>query len=439
MVQNLEKTTEGLRTGNGGYIVNEKHIILKTPSESCVLDVQEEEGNRAGGMSGRNISIVGMAAAVADEEDPTRAHLADNATLINKGIIEIYLNEMVEKYKDMVKKDNKDEERPYNFVRAYALWGGKNSLLVNDGISRIHIDQVDEEAPVYVISIGSGEKSTLINNGTIELTGKGTFATQARGMTAHALDPTIINNGDIKFHVDETSTVRVLATTKTGGALINYGNIDVKTAGRVMTIGRGGATHVLNAGKVNVDFTPHFVVQKVAFLFQNNPLACGIYEHCRAMDEPLPSIINSGELNVKMHANKDLSEPAVAFGIYSEMMPGEHTQVHKFENPGKISVTCDDDPNFTIAELGCNVQLADDVPYDIKIGKWNMAARDLSKTKDLFLCDSVHVDLSDAHICVENGKDKYAVEDLVVQTEDGKKEGHTFTVSGAETMKIETL
>ena len=141
----------------------------------------------------------------------------------------------------------------------------------------MHIDQKDEDAPVYVLTICGGEKATVINNGTIELTGKGTFASQIRALTIHANDPTIVNNGLIKIDVDESSTVRVLATTKLGGSISNFGEIDVTSSGKIMTIGRMADTHVLNTGKINIDFKAHYVKQKVSFLFQSDPLACAFY------------------------------------------------------------------------------------------------------------------------------------------------------------------
>ena len=117
-----------------------------------------------------------MAAVVESEDDPSVVNLAENATLINEGIIEINLDEMVEAYKDQLKANKDDTSKLYNFIRCYAMGAGKNSLLINEGIIRLHIDQKDEDAPVYVLTICGGEKSTVINNGTIELTGKGTFA-----------------------------------------------------------------------------------------------------------------------------------------------------------------------------------------------------------------------------------------------------------------------
>ncbi len=435
-LENLEKTSDGIRTGSGSYLVNKKHIVVGKPSKTCVIDMQEVGSEAAKGMSGRNIAIYGMAAVVDSEDNPSIVHLAENATLINEGIIEIYLNEMVEAYKDQLKENKDDQSKLYNFIRCYAMGAGKNSLLINEGIIRLHIDQEDEDAPVYVLTMSGGEKSTVINNGTIELTGKGTFSSQLRAMTVHANDPTIVNNGLIKIDVAESSTVRVLATTKLGGSISNFGEIDVTSSGKIMTIGRMADTHVLNAGKMNIDFKAHFVEQKVSFLYQSDPLACAIYEHCPPglKITHIPPVVNTGEINILLEGSEASTDRAVAFGIYTEMIPGgEHTQVHRYENPGTIKLTTSGPYKLVTAELGCNYQCPKDLPYDIKIGTWNTDARDFANTKDLILCKSGRVDLSEAVFTINGGDGDYKAEDLVAQTDDGE----TFSISGAETMKIE--
>ena len=142
-LENLEKTTDGIRVGSGSYLVNKKHIVVGKPSKTCVLDIQEVGSDAAQGMSGRNIAIYGMAAVVESEDDPSVVNLAENATLINEGIIEIYLDEMVEAYKDQLKANKDDTSKLYNVIRCYAMGAGKNSLLINEGIIRLHIDQKD--------------------------------------------------------------------------------------------------------------------------------------------------------------------------------------------------------------------------------------------------------------------------------------------------------
>ena len=114
-LDNLEQSTEAIRCGEGGYLVNKKHIIIRKPSKDNVMDLQEYDAEVAQGMSGRNICIYGMAAIVPDKNDPDIMNVAENATLVNDGIIEIYVNEMVEAYKDQIKANKDDEEHDENF------------------------------------------------------------------------------------------------------------------------------------------------------------------------------------------------------------------------------------------------------------------------------------------------------------------------------------
>ncbi len=436
MIQNPEKTTDGIRTSAGSYLVNKKHIVIGKPTATCVADIQEKAVAAGQILNGRNIALYGMAALTDDAEDPKRQHLAPNATLINEGIIEIYLDEMVKAYKDQIQANKDDTSRLYRFVKIFAIATGKDSMIVNEGIIRIHFDQEDEDTPVYCETLVAGEKSTIINNGTIELTGRGTFATQARAIAVPADNVTIINNGNIVADIERTSTVRLLATTGKGGSIANYGQIDVKSSGRLMTIARFADTHILNAGKVNIDFNAHFIEQKVSFLFQSYPLACGIYEHCMPNESLLPPLINSGEINIMLHGSEESTDKAVAFGIYSEMV-GEEKQVHRFENTGKINVTSDGPYELTTAELGCNIQSAKDYPYDIKIGEWNTANRDFAKSKDLILCKSGRVDLSEAVFTIEGGSGTYTAQDLVAQTDAGRETNDTFVISEADQMSVE--
>ncbi len=440
-LDNLEQTTEAIRVGAGGYAVNRKHIIIRKPAEDCVMDVQEYNAEVPGGMSGRNIGIFGMAAIEPDKNRPGISNVAENATLINEGIIDIYVDEMVKAYKDQIKKNKDDESRPYNFVRCYAMVGGKNCMLLNEGILRVHLDQEDEECPVYLFTTSSGENATVINNGTLELIGKGSFESQVRAMTIHSHHPTIINNGTIKVDVEKSSTVRILATTKTAGSMCNFGEINVTSSGKIMTIGRMADTHVLNAGKMNIDFKAHYVKQNVSFLFQSDPLASAVFEHCPpGFEFTIPPVVNSGEMNVHVEGSEQSTDRAVAFGIYTEMIPGgEHNLVHAYENSGNINVTSSGPYDLTTAELGINYQAPKDLPFPIKIGRWNTTARDFAKTRDLIAVRSGNVDLSDAVFGIKGAKGDYKAEDLVTQFDDAKEKGQTFSIRGAETMKIENL
>lgn len=439
MESNLEITAKGLRSAKGAYSVNRKHITIDKADSSCIADIQEQAIAAGQVLNGRNIAVYGMAALIDDEQDPNRQHLAANATLVNEGIIEIRLKEIVESYKALIKPTPNDEKGLYRFVKCFAMAAGKNSLIINEGIIRIYFDQgLESEVPVYGETLLAGESSTIINNGTIELLGNGSFATQARAIAVPANDMTIINNGKIKLDMERASTIRILATTGTGGSIVNTGDIDIKSSGRMMTVARFADTHILNEGNINIVFKAKYVVQKVSFLYQSYPLACAFYEHCLPNEKPLPPIVNNGNVEIKLEGSEESTPNAVAFGIYSEMV-GVEKQIHRFENTGSIKMSKTGPADYLVAELGCNCQSHKDFPYHIEIGEWNTHNRDFANTRDLFACGSGIYDFSNTHLTLtgeDNGK-AVKTEDLIVQSAEQLERGDTIKIENADKLTIE--
>lgn len=145
--------------------------------------------------------------------------------------------------------------------------------------------------------------------------------------------------------------------------------------------------------------------------------------------------MNTGEINILLEGSEASTDRAVAFGFYTEMIPGgDYPQVHKYENSGTIKLSTSGPYKLTTTKLGCNYQCPKDTPYKIKIGEWHTNARDFANTKDLILCKSGNVDLSEAVFEIEGGAGDYKAEDLVAKTDNAQ----TFSISGAETMKIGT-
>ena len=428
--KDLQVTDKSLCTGKGGYCVNRNHIIITRPQSDNTADITEKAVAAGQVLNGRNIAIYGMAALMDDPENPGRQHLAPNSTLINEGVIEIHLQDMVQAYKEQIKATPNGTDGLYRFIKCFAMAAGKDSMLINEGIIRIFFDQdIDSETPVYGETLLAGENSTIINNGEIQLIGNGSFATQARAIAVPADNMTIINNGKINLDMERTSTIRILATTGMGGSIMNYGSIDVKAPGRIMTIARFANTHILNAGTVNILSKAKYIINKVSFLYQSYPLACAFYEHSLPNTTPVPPIINSGTVKVHLEGSEESTPQAVAFGIYSEMV-GKETQTHRMENDGTIIITKSGPYNFQTAELGVNVQSAKDFPFYIVIGNWNTTARDFAKTKDLFVCNSGIFDFTNTRLICDGNENKADIknEDLVYQTDEARQRGNTCKI-----------
>lgn len=436
-LDNLTVTEQSLRVGSGAYGVNRSHIVITRPQTGNIADITEQAIAAGQVLNGRNIALYGMAALTDDEANPGRHHLAPNATLINEGIIEIHLDEMVKAYKEQVKATPDAPKGLYRFIKCFAMAAGKDSMLINEGVIRIYFDQdIDSETPVYGETLLAGENSTIINNGEIQLVGNGSYATQARAIAVPANNLTIINNGKISLDMERASTIRVLATTGLGGAIVNKGSIEVKSSGRIMTIARFANTHILNEGTVDIVSKARFIEQKVSFLYQSYPLACAFYEHSFPNAMTVPPIINTGTVKVHLEGSEASTPHAVAFGIYSEMV-GKEEQAHRMENTGSITVTKSGPYDFLVAELGANVQSAKNFPYHIEIGEWRTAARDFAETKDLFVCNSGLFDFAHASLVLEGeALPDVKAEDLVWQRKEAQERGDTFQVLNAGKMTI---
>lgn len=436
----MEKiVTKSVCVGKGGYYVNRDHLVISAPEAGNIADITEQAIAAGKILKGRNIVLYALAAMMDDEENPGQQRLAPNATLINEGIIEIHLHDIVEAYKAQVKATPDDPNGVYRFVKCFAMAAGKDSTIINEGIIRIYFDQDKElETAVYGETLLAGENSTVINNGEIELLGNGSFDTQTRVIALPVNNVTIINNGKINVHVEKASTVRVLATTGIGGTIANYGSIRVNSTGRIMTIARFANTHLINAGTVDIVSRAHFIVNKVSFLYQSYPLACAFYEHSLPNTELVPPLINKGTVKVHLEGSEESTPQAVAFGIYSEMV-GKEEHIHRMENTGSITVTKSGPYDFQVAELGVNVQSAKDFPYHVAIGEWHTTARNFAETKDLFICNSGIFDFSHTrlHVSGESSVAGLKAEDLVYQCEAGSSRGDTFLLEHTEKLTVE--
>lgn len=430
--------TKSVCVGRAGYYVNREHLIISKPEASNIADITEQAIAAGKVLKGRNIVLYALAALMDDEENPGQQHLAPNATLINEGVIEIHMHDIVDAYKGQVKATPDDPNGTYRFVKCFAMAAGKDSTIINEGTIRIYFDQDrDLETAVYGETLLAGENSTVINNGTIELLGNGSFDTQTRVIALPVNNVTIINNGKINVDVEKASTVRVLATTGIGGTIANYGSIKINSTGRIMTIARLANTHLINAGDIDIVSRAHFIVNKVSFLFQSYPLACAFYEHCLPNTQLVPPLVNKGTVKIHLEGSEASTPKAVAFGIYSEMV-GKEEYIHRMENTGSITVTKSGPYDFLVAEVGVNAQSAKDFPYQVEIGEWHTAARDFAETKDLFVCNSGIFNFANTRLTLTGGNaaSEVKAEDLVYQRGEAAERGDTFQVLNADKVVI---
>jgi hypothetical protein len=423
----METKNSAIIVKNGSYGVNRDHIVVKGTEGNFVTDLYEQALAATTKLEGVNLALFGLAALDPVDDKPGCFRAAPNATLINEGIIDVYVGDVVKKYREFVKKDARSQEGKYRFIKVFALLCGKDSMVINNGVVNIHCDyELDEECPVYTQVLYGGENSTIINNGEIHVIGNGSYNTHVRTMAVPANNMTLLNNGLIDVTMERAATIRCMATSGTGGSLTNYGKIHVEAPGRIMTMGRFASTTLLNAGEIDLVSVATFIENKVAFLYQSYPLACAFYEHSLPNKTALPPIVNSGTVKVHLKGSEASTDKAVAFGLYSELTDKDE-KTHVYDNTGSITVTKSGPYDFQVAELGANVQSAKDAPFNIEIRRWKTKKRDFAKTKDLFVCGSGIFDLTHAEFLDENGE-KLSSENVVFQNEENAKRGDTFEV-----------
>lgn len=432
-------TNNSIMVGENGFAVNRDHLVIDKLLPCNVANVIEEFAAADKPIKDSSIAVYAMAAFVDDPSIAGGKRLANNATLINEGIIEIHMRDLLETYVKDVKSSPDDKEHPYDFVSCYALVVGKNSMIINNGTIRIIEDQPAEmEVPIYASALKGANDSTFINNGTIEYVGNGTYSTHVRATMCRNDNPTIVNMGKINVDVERSATVRILATIAHGGSIINYGDIHVDSSGRIMTMARFANTQIVNEGKIDVVSRAHFIVNKVAFLYQSYPLACAFYEHSFPNPMRIPPIVNHGNVKIHLEGSEEATPQAVAFGVYSEMV-GMEEQPHRFENTGSIELSQNGPHKYLTAEIGCNCQAHKDYPYKIEIQTWHTRNRDFAKTRDLFACGSGIFDFSNTTLTIagENDGKQIKAEDLIVQSQEQLERGDTIKIENSDKLKIE--
>ena len=413
---------------HGGYGVNRDHIVASGTEGNFVTDLYEQALAATTKLEGVNLALFGLAALDHVDDKPDCFRAASNVTLVNEGVIDIHVGEVVKKFRSLVKKDARSQEGKYRFIKVFALLCGRDSMVINNGVINVHCDyELDEDCPVYTQVLYGGENSTIINNGEIHVIGNGSFNTHVRTMAVPANNMTLLNNGLIDVTMERAATIRCMATSGTGGSLTNYGKIHVNAPGRIMTMGRFASTNLLNAGEIELTSVATFIENKVAFLYQSYPLACAFYEHSLPNKTPLPPVVNSGTVKVHLKGSEASTDKAVAFGLYSELTDKDE-QIHVYDNTGSIIVTKSGPYDFQIAEVGINVQSAKDAPFNIEIHRWKTTKRDFAKTKDLFVCGSGIFDLSKAEFYTSDGE-ILPKENVVYQNEENSKRGDTFKVN----------
>lgn len=418
---------QAIVVGANGYAVNCGHLDISKPTGDNYFEYEHGNIPNQPGVKVKNIAICGIAALEDNPDQPGNKKLADNATLINRGTIDIHFSEIYKLYIERKTHNGNPHDVGFDTVRCYAMAAGNNSLLINEGTINVYMDQdIEAEVSLYGCAIWANAHSLMINRGKINFIGNGSWQSYIRGIGSMASDLQVINEGEVNVDLERAYQTRILHTAGIGGSLTNNGKIHVDTGGRIMVLGALAGTRMTNNGDIDVVSHSTYLENKVSYHYQFDPLATAYYEHFLPNNAPTCPMLNRGHIKVHLLGTKASGENAVAFGFYlMQIGESDSSPIHLLENEGTVEITQEGPIHYTTAEVGVNIQSPGNCAFNIKIGRWNTPMRDFFQTKDLFVCRSAHFDLSEMRL---NG-DVADKRQCVYQTENSRKAGEICEIT----------
>ncbi len=424
----MTTSNKSVFVAKGAYAINEQHLNIAEVSEHNLFIYKYDAGSHFNiARRLQNNVLCGFVALTENPKSPGDMMLAPNATLVNKGVIDMHFKDLYDQHKRML--DSGDENYYVDALRLYGMAAGENSMIINEGVINMYMDHdMDAETTMYCCAMWAEANSQLINRGEIHFYGNGSWQSLIRGVGGVSNYLQVINEGLITVDVDRCFQTRILHSAGMFGSLWNKkeGRIKIKVRGRIMTMGSVTGTHMTNDGEIDVTSIATLIDGKIPYLFNFPPMATGMYEHFRPGPLLPAPIVNRGSIKVHLVGSEASGPDAIAFGFYYQMEDHDEDQtpVRYISNEGTVVVTQEGPKEYITAEVGVNMQNKKDNPIKLKVMAWNTHERDFSKTPHLFVCHSIQIDMSDMRLTYD-GKPATAVpKTLVFQTEDAKKNGH---------------
>ncbi|MCR4754802.1 MAG: hypothetical protein K5868_04630 [Lachnospiraceae bacterium] len=416
--------TTSMIVGKGGYAVNYGHIVVKDPKGNGGFRYSYTNVPNNPGVWVQNVCLTAMAALEPNPDRPDEMQFASNATLINRGTIDIHFDEVYKYYMELKSKTDTPEDFRFDCVRCFVMLAGDKSLIVNEGTINIYMDQdIEAIVSLYACGLWANEGSLMINRGDINFIGNGSYQAFVRGIGSMANELQAINEGTVTVKLDRAYQTRILHTAGVRGTLLNRGKIKIDTCGRIMVIGSLMGTRMENDGEIDVISHSTYIENIVPYHYQFDPLACAFYEHFLPNDMSTAPMVNRGKIKIHLDGSEKSGKNAVAFGFYLMQIGSGKSDSpdHTIYNEGTIEVTQSGPVHYLTAEVGVNIQSPGDNEFNVKIGGWKTAKRDFAQTKDLFVCRSAVFDLSDLDADVDKNS-------CVYQVPESKEAGEKVTV-----------
>ena len=431
MNQSDKIRTQAIVVGKGGYAVNEGVLDISEPSGANYFEYTHGNIPNQPGVRVKNIALCALAALEENPERPGEMMLASQATLINRGVINIHFSKIYALYKERKDKTENPDFTDHDTVRCFAMLAGDNSLLVNEGTINVYMDNdIDARVSLYGCAMWANAHSLMLNKGEIHFIGDGSYQSYIRGIGSMDSHLQCVNDGTVTVDLKRAYQTRILHTAGQYGSLLNNGRISVKTTGRIMVLGSLCGTRMTNNGEISVTAVATWLENIVSYHYQFDPLATVFYEHFMANDLPCCPTLNTGSIKVHLQGSEASGKNAVAFGWYLHQVGNNGKfAVHRLENTGKVEITQEGPVKYNTAEVGVNMQSPGDVPVPVKIGKWVTGKRDFAALHNLFNSRSARWDLSEMELTTPEGESLGKDKSLVWQLPESAAAGEVFEVN----------
>ncbi len=411
---NPEKGEVMITSQSGTTLINNKTIEVGTVGGDVMFEMISTVMTDKGRVQEFTLNCCGMGALLIKDGVQDMSVPVENVILVNKGTINIHTHDLVEKYKDEIQTPT-DPDRKYKYLRMLALYAGKNSMVVNDGVINVYFDHdPDADTWVYVMGMIPGEGSTVVNNGEIHFYGNGSVATRMRAVATFADNIAVENHGIITADVEMADDSRAVTTGGSFSEVYNDGYISLRLPGTITCITRYGDTKLTNDGTIEITSTS-IPAGHTSITESINKFACALYEPLQASRTGMPPMINRGTITMTIEGMADSERRA--YGILFDLQGAGGQKLNPvLVNEGIIKVNNPDPATYEMAEAGFIARPnANTGVCNIKLNTWRTCLRDFSKTDDLFKARGLKMDFSEAT--------------LLLDTDDSYVDGTTYSVA----------
>lgn len=427
---------------SGSTIVNYDNIELGVGKGDIVFEMNSQVITPEGKHWEYTLNCCAMGAATLKDGVQDNTTPVTNVTIINKGTITVHTHDLVEKYVDQIQCPENPNLR-YKYLRLIALYAGKQSKVINDGVINVYFDHDPLVTPtIYVMGMIAGEGSEIINNGEINFYGMGSINTRIRGIGTYSDNINIVNNGLISADVAIADDSRAITTGGTFTNIVNEGTIRLRLPCSVYSMTRYGDNQLTNNGTIEITST-NVPEEYQALANPQNCIQCAMYDPLQKVRTGMPPMINNGNIILKMDVSGKPNPNRMLYGMLFDLQDAEAENLNvTIVNTGSILLDDPTNGEYTMAEAAFSARMnAVQGACNMTLGTWKTKLRDFAKTRNLFHARCLKMDFSQGTLLLD-ADDSYvsgtsysiAPEDLMINL--GAKMNLRYEYSGYDQLTV---